>query len=109
MRVLPYTTVRRLPRASEIEDDKTIDARLDEITARASPRAPRPGPVDGSGYWWEETIMPKKKESRDAPPVEDTQKLYARAYGARLAKQVAEELESSRRAAKARKKPDGNN
>jgi hypothetical protein len=49
-RVLPYTTVRRLPRASEIEDDKTVDARLDEISARASRRAPRPGPVDGSGY-----------------------------------------------------------
>jgi len=52
--------------------------------------------------------MPKNtKEPRDAPPPEDTQKLYARAYGSRLAKQVAEELESSRRKAAASKKPDG--
>lgn len=36
-RVLPYTTVRKLPRASAIEDDKTIDARLDEIIARGHP------------------------------------------------------------------------
>jgi len=48
-RVLPYTTVRKLPRASTIEDDKTIDARLDEIIARRNQCAPRPGPVDGSG------------------------------------------------------------
>jgi transposase len=33
-RVLPYTTVRRLPRAAAVEDDKTLDARLDAIVAR---------------------------------------------------------------------------
>jgi transposase len=49
-RVLPYTTVRRLPRASDIEDDKTIDARLDDIIARRNQSAPRPRAVDGSGY-----------------------------------------------------------
>ena len=49
-RVLDYTTVRRLPRAAAIEDDKTIDARLDEIIVRGNRRAPSPGPVDGSGY-----------------------------------------------------------
>jgi len=48
-RVLPYTTVRPLPRATAIEDDKTIDARLDQIIARSDRRAPRPGSVDGSG------------------------------------------------------------
>ena len=32
-RILPYTTVRTLPRASTIADDKTIDARLDQIVA----------------------------------------------------------------------------
>jgi transposase len=42
-RVLPYTTVRKLPRATAVEDDKTIDARLDEITQRptAVPHPPR--------------------------------------------------------------------
>lgn len=49
-RVLPTTTVRKLPRATSIEDDKTIDARLDEIITRSDRRAPSPGPVDGSGY-----------------------------------------------------------
>jgi transposase len=49
-RVLAYTTVRKLPRASAIEDDKTIDARLDQIIARNKPCARRPGAVDGSGY-----------------------------------------------------------
>lgn len=48
-RVLPYTTVRKLPRASVIADDKTIDARLDEIIARNKQCAPQPGSVDGSG------------------------------------------------------------
>lgn len=47
-RVLPYTTVRQLPRASTIEDDKTIDAYLDEVIARGDRRATPPGPVDGS-------------------------------------------------------------
>jgi hypothetical protein len=55
----------------------------------------------------EETVMPKsRKEARNSPSSEDTQKLYARSYGSRLAKQVAEELESSRRKATDRKKPD---
>lgn len=49
-RVLAYTTVRKLPRASAIEDDKTIDARLDDLIARGNCRATPPGPVDGSGY-----------------------------------------------------------
>jgi transposase len=56
-RILPYTTVRALPGAAAIEDDKTIDARLDRIVATASappPQPPRPGAplagaVDGSG------------------------------------------------------------
>jgi hypothetical protein len=47
--------------------------------------------------------MPKsKKGSGKSEPAEDTQKLYARAYAARLAKQVNEE--SSRRTATPRKK-----
>jgi hypothetical protein len=51
--------------------------------------------------------MPKsKKQSHDMLP-EDTQKLYARSYAARLAKQVAEQLESSRRKPTDRKKRDG--
>jgi transposase len=33
-RLLPYTTVRKLPRAAAVEDDKTLDARLDAIVAR---------------------------------------------------------------------------
>jgi hypothetical protein len=49
--------------------------------------------------------MPK---SRKASPVAqggvDTQKLCANAYGARLARQVADELDSSRRTGKPRKK-----
>jgi hypothetical protein len=52
--------------------------------------------------------MPKNtKESRNTRPPENTQKLYARAYGSRLAKQVAEHLENTRRKAAGRKKPDG--
>lgn len=47
-RVLPYTTVRKLPRASAIEDDKTIDARLDDVVARSNQDASPPGPVDGA-------------------------------------------------------------
>jgi hypothetical protein len=50
--------------------------------------------------------MPKsKKASAKTQPAEDTQKLYARAYASRLAKQVSEEFESSRRATTTRKKP----
>jgi hypothetical protein len=49
-RVLPYTTVRNLPRATAVEDDKTIDARLDEIITNTHRRASPPGAVDGSGY-----------------------------------------------------------
>jgi uncharacterized small protein (DUF1192 family) len=57
-RILAYTTVKRLPGAAAIEDDKTIDARLDRIV-RATQRAPAPdlpyrcapptAAVDGSG------------------------------------------------------------
>jgi transposase len=39
-RVLPYTTVRQLPRVAAIEDDKTIDARVDALVRRT--RAPEP-------------------------------------------------------------------
>lgn len=49
-RIVPFTTVREQPRASEIENDKTIDARLDDIIARRNRSASRPGSVDGSGY-----------------------------------------------------------
>lgn len=48
-RVLAYTTVRKLPRASPIEDDKTIDARLDEVIARGNRSTQPPGSVDGPG------------------------------------------------------------
>jgi transposase len=34
-RVLPFTTVRQLPRVSAIEDDKTVDARVDAIVERS--------------------------------------------------------------------------
>jgi hypothetical protein len=48
--------------------------------------------------------MPKsKKGSGKIEPVQVSQQLYARAYAARLAKQVSEE--SSRRKATSRKKP----
>jgi hypothetical protein len=49
-RVLPFTTVRKLPRASEIEDDKTIDAHLDAVIASTNRNARRAVSVDGSGY-----------------------------------------------------------
>jgi hypothetical protein len=48
--------------------------------------------------------MPKSKKRSGEPP-EGIQKLYARAYASRLAKQVGTEPESSRRAATPRKKP----
>jgi hypothetical protein len=52
--------------------------------------------------------MPKRKKGpANTEPAEDTQKLYARAYASRLAKQVTEQLVSSRRKATDRKKPDG--
>lgn len=47
-RVLPYTTVRKLPRAATIEDDKTLDACVDVIVAKTSARSERPGAVDGA-------------------------------------------------------------
>jgi hypothetical protein len=52
--------------------------------------------------------MPKSKKApqKNEPP-EDTQKLYARAYALRLAKQVGGELENSRRKAAGPKKRDG--
>jgi hypothetical protein len=53
-RILPHTTFRRLPGATTVEDDKTLDARVDAIVAakaaRGTENTPRPGPVDGSGY-----------------------------------------------------------
>ena len=49
--------------------------------------------------------MPKsKKTSPKTEPIEDMQKLYARAYASRLVKQVGNEFESSRRTT-TRKKP----
>ena len=33
-RLLPYTTVRKLPLAAAVEDDKTLDARVDAIVGR---------------------------------------------------------------------------
>ena len=47
-RVLPYTTVRNLPRAATIEDDKTIDACVDAIVATERVPSQRPGAVDGA-------------------------------------------------------------
>jgi hypothetical protein len=41
-------------------------------------------------------MMPKKNGLRATEPAEDAQRLYARAYASRLAKQVTEELDSSR-------------
>jgi hypothetical protein len=49
--------------------------------------------------------MPKSKQRfGKTRPLEDTQKLYARAYASRLAHQVGEELEVSRRTTTPRKK-----
>ena len=36
-RILPYTTVRRLPGPTPIEDDKTLDTRVDAIVAQTPP------------------------------------------------------------------------
>ena len=49
-RSLAFTTFKHLPAVAAIEDDKTVDARLDAIIARGDHRAQQPGPVDGSGY-----------------------------------------------------------
>jgi hypothetical protein len=46
-----------------------------------------------------------RKDFRTTAPAEATHRLYARAYGSRLAKQVGEELETSRRSQTPRKKP----
>jgi hypothetical protein len=52
--------------------------------------------------------MPKStKVLRSAPQAEDTQKLYAHTYGVRLAKEVAEQFEGSRRKPPAAKKRGG--
>jgi transposase len=47
-RVLPYTTVRKLPRATTIADDKTLDACVDAIVATDRDRSKWPGTVDGA-------------------------------------------------------------
>jgi transposase len=39
-RLLPYTTVRQLPRAAAVEDDKTLDTRVDAIVARQRQEPP---------------------------------------------------------------------
>ena len=46
-----------------------------------------------------------KKGLRKTEPAEDTQKLYARVYASRVAKQVGGEREVSRRTRAPRKKP----
>jgi hypothetical protein len=52
--------------------------------------------------------MPKKtNDQRAAQPPEGTQKMYARAYATRLAKQVTEEADGSRRKSTGGKKRDG--
>jgi hypothetical protein len=52
--------------------------------------------------------MPKnKKKTRRTSPTDDAQKLYSRSYAARLAKQVADELNNSRGGRAARKKSHG--
>lgn len=50
-RVLPCTTVRKLPRAAAIEDDKTLDAHLDAIVARQrqAPLGREPAAREGLG------------------------------------------------------------
>jgi hypothetical protein len=45
-----------------------------------------------------------KKGFRKTEPAEDIQKLYARAYASRLAKEVGDEREVSRRTTRPRKK-----
>ena len=49
------------------------------------------------------------KVLRSPQPSEDTQKMYARAYASRLAKQVAEEAEGSRHKSTGAKKRNGKN
>jgi len=50
--------------------------------------------------------MPKRKKGiRKVERGDNVQKLYARAYASRLAKQVGEEPEVSRRTTTSRKKP----
>jgi hypothetical protein len=50
--------------------------------------------------------MPKSKKAlRETAPADSTQRLYARAYAARLAKQVANEVDRSGRRASASKRP----
>jgi len=52
--------------------------------------------------------MPKKtNDPRGVRPPEDTQKIYARAYASRLAKQVTEEAQGPHRKSTAAKKRDG--
>lgn len=41
-RVLAYTTFARLPGQSPVEDDKTLDHRVDRVAARARRRVPEP-------------------------------------------------------------------
>jgi hypothetical protein len=47
------------------------------------------------------------KDARDPRPPADTQKIYAHAYGVRLAKQVAGGVEESRQKATGRKRSGG--
>jgi hypothetical protein len=74
--------------------------------AQEAARPPSVIRVAGVTVIGEETVMAKsKKGSRKAEPAENTQKFYARAYASRLAKQVGEEPEVSRRTTTPRKKP----
>lgn len=47
-RVLACTTVRQLPRATAIEDEKTLDVRVDALVVSTLGRSQRPGAVDGA-------------------------------------------------------------
>jgi hypothetical protein len=51
--------------------------------------------------------MPKSKKTARDTATTDTEKLYARAYGARLAKRVAEEFKKPQRRVAPHKKPSG--
>lgn len=66
-RVLSHTTVRKLPRASQIEDDKTVDARVEQIIARGHRRTPAAGTVDGSGYIGPDPTSAPPQSPRPAP------------------------------------------
>ena len=67
-RTLAFTTFATLPGATAIEDDKTIDARLDQIIARGQQGTPLPGPVDSSGYEGPDLPTAPPSEPRSTTP-----------------------------------------